>query len=182
VKPWSAPPTLLASYAAAVTTWITQRAAAGILGVHKSRVAKLVAEGTLASRGGRTASLNRTEVIALAGWRAEAPQRARVERERRAAEREAARTHRRPPDLEHDWLSTADVARLLGVSRTAVLKRINADRLPHVMHGGQHWVRRDLLELAERAREARRTRAVVTSQGPSGGDAASSGNSRASRP
>jgi hypothetical protein len=65
VKACPVPPTVTASNAAAVTMGITQRDAGEILGVHKSRVAKLVAEGTLASRGSRTASLNRTEVIAL---------------------------------------------------------------------------------------------------------------------
>lgn len=147
-----------------MTDWITQREAAGILGVHKSRVAKLVAEGQLHPRRApaHRASLDRREVVALATWRADAPGRARLERERRAAERDAARTYHRVPDDGHDWLSIRQVAELLGLSKAAVLKRCRRGQLAYVEHGRQLWVRRDLLELAERARAAQRDPAVLT--------------------
>jgi len=137
-----------------VSEWITQREAAEILGCHKSRVAKLVSAGRLKSRGGRTASLDRAQVVALAAWRAGASARAQQERARRVAVREAARTHHRPPDDEHDWLSIRQTAELLGVSRVAVHQRCRRDRLPCVAHGKQIWIRRDLLELVEHARAA----------------------------
>jgi excisionase family DNA binding protein len=139
-----------------VTKWITQREAGEILGVHKSRVAKLVAKGALQSRGGRQASLDCAQVVALAEWRAGAPQRAQEAREQRAAARKAAQRWGKPPDDEHEWLGTSDVAQLLGVSRVAVNQRINRGRLPFTEHGGRRWIRRDLLELVERAREATR--------------------------
>jgi predicted XRE-type DNA-binding protein len=139
-----------------MTTWITQHKAAEILGVHKSRVAKLVAQGNLKSRGGRKASLDRSEVAALAEWRAGAPQRAQEARAHRAAERAAERTWRSPPDDDHDWLSVSQVAELLGVTRVAVGKRCARGRLPYTEHGGMRWVRRDLLELVQNARKAKR--------------------------
>lgn len=139
-----------------MTTWITQRQAAEILGVHKSRVAKLVAEGQLKSHGSRKASLSRAKVVALAEWRAGAPQRAQDAAERRAVEREVAKKYRRPPDDGHDWLSVTPAAVLLGVSRVAVGKRCANGRLPYVWRGGQRWIRRDLLELVERSRAFQR--------------------------
>ncbi|WP_460820279.1 helix-turn-helix domain-containing protein [Nocardioides korecus] len=62
------------------------------------------------------------------------------------------------PDLEHEWLAISQVAALLGVTRPAVVGRINRDRLPAVRNGGRLWVRRDLLEQIEAARLARKTR------------------------
>lgn len=75
-------------------------------------------------------------------------------RERKALEREAVKTYDRPPDNDHDWLSVRQVAELLEVSRVAVLKRCQRDRLPHTWHDRQIWVWGDLLEQVERARQA----------------------------
>lgn len=138
--------------------WITQREAAVLLGCHKSRVAKLVAQGLLTSRGTRSGSLNRRQVEQLAAWRAAAPERAEVARDRRQAEREAARVRGRTPDTVHEWFSVPQAAQLLGVSRVAVGRRCHRGTLPHTWFGGRRWIRRDLLELVERARRAQRTR------------------------
>lgn len=52
-----------------MSTWITQREAGEIIGVHKSRVAKLVAAGKPTPRPhlDHRASLNRAEVVG-SGW------------------------------------------------------------------------------------------------------------------
>lgn len=59
-----------------------------------------------------------------------------------------------PPDLEHEWLTVPQAAEFLGVSTAAVNKRCRQDRLPYAEHGGRRWLRRALLEAAERARRA----------------------------
>lgn len=135
-----------------MSEWVTYQQAALILGCHVSNVPKLVARGELISTGRRGRSFSRAQVEDLA--------------RRRAAENEA-RTARPPrryqrvdhrPDLEHEWLAISQVAALLGVTRPAVVGRINRDRLPAVRNGGRLWVRRDLLEQIEAARLARKTR------------------------
>lgn len=132
--------------------WITQPQAAEILGCHVSLIGKLVAKGELTSRGrvGR-ASLDRDQVIGLRGLR-----------ERRARDRVARRRkpQRRadPPDLEHVWLSTAQVAELLGISVVSVNQRCRRDRLPYVEKAGRRWIRMDHLELVERAHHAQEER------------------------
>ncbi len=118
---------------------VTYEEAAAILGCHFSNVAKLIRKGDLTSTGKRGASLNRDQVEALA--------------ERRLSER-AARAARPPrrkqridlrPDHEHEWLSSGQVAALLGVTRLAVRGRVHRGTLPAVENGGRFWVRRDLL-------------------------------------
>ena len=135
-----------------MSEWVTYQQAAYILGCHVSNVPKLVARGELTSTGKRGRSFARDQVEDLA--------------RRRAAEREA-RTARPPrkyqrvdhrPDLDHEWLTTSQVAELLGVTKPAVVGRITRDRLPAVRNGGRLWVRRDLLEQVEAARLARKTR------------------------
>jgi hypothetical protein len=125
--------------------WITQAQAAELLGCHVSRVAKLVAKGELISRGrhGR-ASLDRDQVLEL-----------RAKRERRAqAPRKPPRRRTgrfEPPDAEHDWLTSAQAAVLLGFSSVAVNKRCRRGRLPFVEKAGRRWFRRDNLELVKHA-------------------------------
>jgi hypothetical protein len=99
--------------------WITQAQVAEILGCHVSLVAKLVSKGELTSRGrhGR-ASLDRDQVLAL-----------RAERERRAQAPKPPRTRTgrfEPPDAEHDWLTSAQAADLLGVSAVAATSALAA--------------------------------------------------------
>jgi excisionase family DNA binding protein len=127
---------------------ITYAQAAAILGCHVSNVPKLVDRGLLTSTGQRGASLDREQVEQLAQHRAEV-RAARDAPKRRASE---------PPDQEHEWLSGKEVAELLGVSREAVSQRVRRGRLPVVIIGRRHWIRRDLLEQVEAARLVRKTR------------------------
>jgi len=129
---------------------LTYEQAAAMLGCHVSNVAKLIRKGDLTSSGQRGASLNREQFEAPA--------------ERRAAERAAKavclpRKYQRvdlPPDPDHEWLSSGQVAELLGVTRPAVQGRIHRGTLPAVENGGRFWVRRDHLEQVGPARLVRR--------------------------
>jgi hypothetical protein len=129
---------------------VTYEQAAGILGTHVSNIPKLIGKGQLTSTGERGASLDRDQVEAL--------------RDRRDAER-AAQTQRprrpplidRRPDADHDWLTTRQVAELVGITKAGVIGRIHRERLPAV-ENGRLWVRRDLLEQVEAARLAQNTR------------------------
>ena len=135
-----------------MSEWVTYQQAAHLLGCHISNVPKLVARGKLASTGKRGRSFSRDQVEDLARRRA-------AEREARASRppRKYQRVDHRP-DLDHEWLTTSQVAVLLGVTKPAVVGRITRDRLPAVRNGGRLWVRRDLLEQVEAARLARKTR------------------------
>ena len=139
-------------YASTGSGQISHDHAADILGCHPSNVSRLVTRGLLTSTGERGASLSRQQVEALAQRRAQ-------EREAKASRpsREYQRGDHRP-DHDHDWLSTRQVAQLLGVTAPVVVGRITRDKLPAVRNGGRLWVRRDLLEQVEAARLARKTR------------------------
>jgi excisionase family DNA binding protein len=140
-----------------VSEWQTQAEASELLDCHVSNVPKLIAKGRLRrARPRRRRSLARADVEALARARAE-EQRRRAE-ERSAAGPDAAERPDARPDDEHDWLRPSEVAQLLGISAVAVRRRIARERLPAVRTGFFWWVRRDHLELTERARLAQRTR------------------------
>lgn len=142
-----------------MTAWITQQQAADLLGCHVSLIGKLVARGDLTSRGreGR-ASLDRDQVIGLRGLR-----------EQRERDRQARRRPRMgrmdPPDEVHLWLTTAQVAELVGISVVAVNKRCRRERLPYVDKAGRRWIRWDLLEQVEPAHEAQQIRRLVRAEG-----------------
>lgn len=94
--------------------WITQPEAATILGVHPETVAKMVACGdlTFADTRGLLCSLDRDEVLALAGARKEGAE--CRQRDRQAAtSRRLVRTER-SPDAEHVWLRTRGAAQFVG--------------------------------------------------------------------
>ena len=131
--------------------WITQTQAAEILGCHVSLIGKLVARGELTSRGrtGR-ASLDRDQVLEVLAEREERS-RARTPPRRRKGRFE-------PPDAEHDWLTSAQAAELLGVSAVAVNLRCRRGRLPFVEKAGRRWFRRDHLELVRHADLVKRPR------------------------
>ena len=135
---------------------ITQQQAADILGCHVSLIGKLVARGDLTPRGreGR-ASFDRDQVIGLRGLREQR------ERDRKARRRRPRVGRMEPPDDGQVWLSTAQVAELLGVSVVAVNKRCRCGRLPYVEKAGRRWIRLDLLEQVERARAAQERRSPV---------------------
>ena len=69
-------------------------------------------------------------------------------------------TRCRPPDEEHDWLTTAQAAEVMGVSRPAISQRARRGRLPFVEHDGRRWFRRDHLELVKHADLVKRPRRV----------------------
>lgn len=132
---------------------LTYAEAAEILGCHVSNVPKLIRKGDLTSNGAHgpgARSLSRPEVERLA--------------ERRRQPRLVTKPRRVPPrvdnrpDAAHEWLTASQVARLLGLTRPAVAKRIQRERLPAVHTGGRWWVRRDLLEQVEAARLVAKTR------------------------
>lgn len=64
-----------------------------------------------------------------------------------------------PPDAEHDWLTSAHAAELLGVSAVAVNLRCRRGRLPFVEKAGRRWFRRDHLELVRHADLVKRSAA-----------------------
>jgi excisionase family DNA binding protein len=61
-----------------------------------------------------------------------------------------------PPDDEHTWLTTREVADLLGVSRSWVNQLARSEQLPVVSRAGRHWYRADHLRLFRNARRAQR--------------------------
>jgi excisionase family DNA binding protein len=134
-----------------VDDWLTYQQASDLLSCHVSSVPKMIAKGQLHSRGVRNGSINRQEVEDLVKTRDE-------QRAARASRRPRLHKVDRRPDREHEWLTPSQVAKLLGVTRPAVTKRIKRERLPSVEHGGRVWVRRDHLEMIEAARLVRRTR------------------------
>jgi hypothetical protein len=77
----------------------------------------------------------------------------------------------KPPDTEHEWLDTAQVAEHLGISRVAVNQRCLHDRVPFTEHAGQRWIRFDhllLIQQAQAAREAAFSRSRWTASPPQG--------------
>ena len=55
-----------------------------------------------------------------------------------------------------DWITTREVAELLGVTRTRVGHLVRREYLPAVMHEGRYYFRRHQVEAVGNAREARR--------------------------
>lgn len=126
---------------------ITHAQAAVLLGCHISNIGKLVGKGQLHSTGMRgpgVGTLDLDEVLHLR------EQRARLVASRRAAE-EARRQHDPPAD-GNEWLTTAQVAERLGVTRGAVTSRVRHDTVPHVRRGKRVWIRADHLEVWQRAK------------------------------
>jgi hypothetical protein len=81
------------------------------------------------------------------------------ERERDRAVRPRPSAGRSEPlDDGNLWLTTAQVAELLGVSVVAVNKRCRSGRVPYVEKAGRRWLRMDLLEQVELARAAQQLR------------------------
>lgn len=135
---------------------VTYAEAAALLGCHVSNVPKLIRRGLLTSHGGRGTkggTLDRREVEALA-------ERRKAEREARDSRAPTSRAADRRPDGNHDWLTVAQVAQLVGLSEVGVRKRIARERVPAVRHRGRWWIRRDLLEQVEAARLVTRTRRI----------------------
>jgi excisionase family DNA binding protein len=135
-------------------TWLTYQEAADILGTHVSNVAKLVRKGELASRGGRSGSLARAEVETLDQRR----RAHKLELASRGPRRYQRVDHR--PDREHEWVNPREAAARLGVSTVTVRRRIDHETLPGTVHEGYYWMRREHLELIEKAQRGREVLAL----------------------
>lgn len=138
--------------------WVTIKEAARLLGVHYSAVPKMVRRGDLTPRKGRP-SLSRAAVLELRD--------ARSERARLRALPAEPRKPPGPPDGEHDWVTAAAVAAHLGVGVTAVHQRARRGRLPFTLgsDGQTRFYRLEQVDMAVRAQEATRTRALSGVQG-----------------
>lgn len=126
--------------------WVSQREAAGLLGVHVSALPKMVRRGDLVPRTGRP-SLARDQVLALRNRRAAAALQ-RAGRDRASGPQ--------PPDAEHTWLRASGAAAVLGVTDVAVSARARRGRLPFTEHDGVRWFALEQLELLRRADRAKR--------------------------
>lgn len=132
---------------------LTYTQAADLLECHVSNIPKYIRRGLLTSRGGRGTkggSLDRREVEALAAWRQEQAAARELRREEKSADPR--------PDTEHDWLTVAEAAEVIGLTPDAIRKRAGKGKLPHVVHRGKVWVRREHAEVAANVRAARRLR------------------------
>ena len=134
---------------------VTLKEAALLLGVHYSAVPKMVRCGDLAPRPNKRPSLSRQAVLGLRDVRAE---RARLPRCRRLQRRRLGR-----PDDEHEWVDAAAVDAHLNVGAAAVHQRARRGRLPFTLgsDGRTRFYRIDLVEMAVRAQEATRTKAIA---------------------
>lgn len=130
---------------------VTYAQAATILGCHISNVPKLVHDGKLTSTGQRNAALDRRQVEAVARERAQ-------ERAAAAARAEQRRTPTPDPrpDPIHDWLTCPEAAEIIGITPQAVAKRLRAEKMPGVFHGGQWWIQAQHAWVAANIRTAAR--------------------------
>ncbi|MFC7723608.1 hypothetical protein ACFQW6_00725 [Nocardioides sp. GCM10028917] len=135
--------------------WVTVREAALLLGVHYSAVPKMVRRGDLSPRPNKRPSLSRQAVLELRDVRAE--------RARLRALPPPPKAPPAPPDDEHEWVDAAAVAAHLNVGAAAVHQRARRGRLPFTLgsDGRTRFFRIDLVEMAVRAQEATRTKAIA---------------------
>lgn len=123
--------------------WVSWAAAGELLGLGSGVIRGYIAAGKLQTRPRRGAS----PTIYLPSLR-------QLADELEAAKRLSQRTVRphspvvraRPPDDQHVWLGTTAAGYLLGITGEWARRRAHADTLPHVVHDGRVWFRRDLIE------------------------------------
>lgn len=134
-----------------------------MLGVHYSAVPKMVRRGDLTPRPNKRPSLSRQAVLEL--------REARAERARLRTLPPATKSSPAPPDDEHDWVEATAVAAHMGVGVAAVHQRARRGRLPFTLgsDGLTRFYRLDLVDMAVRAQEATRTKALA--DGPAGAGA-----------
>jgi excisionase family DNA binding protein len=130
--------------------WVSVVEAAEIIGCSPQTVLAAAKAGRIEQRHLPRGfpSLSRASVQAFA---AENQQRARA-RKRVAAQRPASM----PPDDQRRWLSSAETAQLLGISRRRVDQLAKRESLPFVQAGRRRWFRQDHIEMVAAARLARR--------------------------
>ncbi|MBA2953440.1 helix-turn-helix domain-containing protein [Nocardioides sp. MAH-18] len=134
-----------------MTTWISQAAAAEIVGCNATTIEHAVAVGRIAHRPrrGPRPSLDRASVEAFAKtWQAEQARRA----ERRAARPARDPEPTGPPPTDDVWLDSPTTAALLGWTPTYVARLADHDRLPGIRHGRRWWFRRADVERYAAAR------------------------------
>lgn len=140
---------LAAARAADAEAWVSQEAAAAIVGCSHARVPELVAEGLLVQRPGPRwrASISRESAVrAATAWAA----RLAAEREARE-ERRRARATNWPPEDGDVWVTTGTAALALGLTPGGVGARIRAGTLPGTLRGNRYWLRRSDVEVAAAA-------------------------------
>lgn len=133
------------------SAWVSYVEAAKMAGVAPTTVTAAVNRGDLIRRdvAQHLPSILRSSVGEwIAKREAEAEKRADVARERALAYAETL-----PPASDHDWLTGAQAAEILGVTKNRVSQLALADRVPHVRKGRRTWFRRDLLEMIANARD-----------------------------
>jgi hypothetical protein len=139
--------------------WITFKAAARLLHVHHSNIAKMLRRGDLTSRKGRRPSLRRSEVLELAETRAEAARLRALPPPPKEPTPEP-----QPPDSVHTWVQADVIAASLGVQPAAVHQRARRGRLPRTISpDGTIWFRPDLVEMTVRAQAATRSKTLTSS-------------------
>lgn len=74
----------------------------------------------------------------------------RTERERRRHQQASG-----PPDREHRWLRSPQVAEMLGVSRTRVDQLVREGRIPYTAKGKRRWYRAQDITVLRKARAFR---------------------------
>lgn len=114
---------------------MTARQAAEFLGCSPQSVWVAVKAGRLTHRTGTWRTIGRSSVLELY----------------------AARGRGAPAD-GHDWIDTVETSRLLGITPTAVRKRLRAGHLPAVRGRDRWWLRRDHVEQIAAAAEFTRLR------------------------
>ena len=140
---------LAAARAADAEAWVSQEAAAAIVGCTHARVPELVAGGLLVQRPGPRwqASISRKSAERAAQvWaaRLQAEQDAREQRRR-------ARPTNHPPEDGDVWVTTRTAALALNLTPNGVGARIRAGKLPGTLRGNRYWLRRSDVEVAAAA-------------------------------
>jgi len=142
------------------TGWLTYREAAAAAGCSEPTIAYYVRQGRIDQREvpRRYPSLREQSVAEFARWWAHEQvvlRRAREDRQAHVAEREAT------PDAAVVWLSSAEVAIMLSVTRAWVRLLGRADRLPATVHRHRLWFQRQHIEQYIAARAAERSRRIA---------------------
>lgn len=128
--------------------WVSQVEAAEIAGCSSRTVLAAAKAGRIEQRQVPRGfpSLSRASVETFAEqWQQRAEKREVIGARRPASSR---------PDDDHTWLSSAETADILGISRRRVDQLAKRESLPFVQAGRRRWFRQDHIDLVKRARRA----------------------------
>ena len=131
-------------------SWVSWTEATAIVGCPRSRLERAVRDGTVDSRPQAWRTLPSVRRFSL-----EALIAVYAQEQRAAEERRTRRPATAPPDDELVWLTMAEVALLLQITRPGVRYRVEQDLIPHVRIGRRVWFRRDHVEQVAAARAFR---------------------------